>query len=187
MNNPLRISPSVHLLAGTVDDKRAEIKAYFEQTCAIYETLFGTLKNDQVFYERACALRHPLIFYFGHTATFFVNKLVLAKLLPARINPKIEAICAIGVDEMSWDDLDEAHYDWPSVQEVRAYRWQVREAIIHLIDTLEFSLPIDWQSPMWPILMGIEHERIHLETSSVLIRQLPLAFVQPHPLFAVCP
>ena len=29
--------------------------------------------------------------------------------------------------------------------------------------------------------MGIEHERIHLETSSVLIRQHQLRYVQNHP------
>ena len=52
-------------------------------------------------------MRHPLIFYFGHTATFFVNKLLLAKLIPERINPRFEAMFAVGVDEMSWDDLDE--------------------------------------------------------------------------------
>ena len=36
-------------------------------------------------------------------------------------------------------------------------------------------VPIAWESPAWMILMGIEHERIHLETSSVLIRQLDLS------------
>ena len=34
--------------------------------------------------------------------------------------------------------------------------------------------------------MGIEHERIHLETSSVLIRQLPLKYVVPAPNFGEC-
>ena len=29
----------------------------------------------------------------------------------------------------------------------------------------------------WGLLMGMEHERIHLETSSVLIRQLPVDMV----------
>ena len=33
---------------------------------------------------------------------------------------------------------------------------------------------MDWDNPFWIVMMGIEHERIHLETSSVLIRQLPL-------------
>jgi putative 4-mercaptohistidine N1-methyltranferase len=34
--------------------------------------------------------------------------------------------------------------------------------------------------------MGIEHERIHLETSSVLIRQHALQFVKPHPDWQPC-
>lgn len=34
--------------------------------------------------------------------------------------------------------------------------------------------------------MGIEHERIHLETSSVLIRQHQLKYVTPHPAWAPC-
>jgi formylglycine-generating enzyme required for sulfatase activity len=36
-------------------------------------------------------------------------------------------------------------------------------------------------------MLGIEHERIHLETSSVLIRQLPIRFVRDHPMWPVCP
>ena len=181
------ITQPVILNQGEVEAKRAEIKTYFNLTYDAYETLFETLKSDSAYYERPCELRHPLIFYFGHTATFFTNKLVLAKLLPERLNPKIESMCAIGVDEMSWDDLNEAHYEWPTVDEVREYRQQVREAVNQLIDSVEFSLPITWESPLWPVMMGIEHERIHLETSSVLIRQLPLESVQPHPLFPVCP
>jgi len=33
----------------------------------------------------------------------------------------------------------------------------------------------------WPVFMGIEHERVHIETSSVLIRQLPVAMVTTPP------
>ena len=181
------ISHNIILNQGDTEEKRAEIKAYFNQTFDVYEALFETLATDDAYYMRPCSLRHPLIFYFGHTATFFTNKLVLAKLLPERINPKIESMCAVGVDEMSWDDLNEAHYDWPSVQEIRDYRDQVREAVNNLIDSVEFSMPIDWQSPLWPVMMGIEHERIHLETSSVLIRQLPINAVTSSQLFPICP
>ncbi len=131
-------------------------------------------------------MRHPLIFYFGHTATFFINKLVLSKAINERINPKIESLFAIGVDEMSWDDLNDENYDWPKVEEVRQYRNQVRTLVCDLIDTMSFSMPIDWESPMWPVVMGIEHERIHLETSSVLIRQLPIASVRPSPEWPAC-
>jgi 5-histidylcysteine sulfoxide synthase/putative 4-mercaptohistidine N1-methyltranferase len=40
---------------------------------------------------------------------------------------------------------------------------------------MPLELPLTWNAPAWVILMGIEHERIHLETSSVIMRQMPLA------------
>lgn len=165
---------------------RQQLRDYFEHTWALYELLFEVIKTEAAYYQKPCSLRHPLIFYFGHTATFFVNKLVLANLLD-RINPVFESMFAIGVDEMSWDDLNDAHYDWPSVEAVRHYRQQVKSAILALIERIPIRFPIDWQNPVWPILMGIEHERIHLETSSVLIRQLPTHAVGSHPCFPLCP
>ena len=169
-----------------VNLKREEIRTYFHATLNCYEQLFGTLRNDEAYYKKPISLRHPLIFYLGHTATFFVNKLILAGLITERINPRLESIFAVGVDEMSWDDLDSAHYDWPAVEEVRAYRKTMRAVVDKLIATMPLTLPITWDSPWWPILMGIEHERIHLETSSVLIRQHALEFVQPHPNWQPC-
>ena len=171
----------------TPETKRAEIRRYFLNTWEVYENLFEGLTDDSVFYERPEPLRHPLIFYFGHTATFFVNKLVVSKIIDHRINPSMESMMAIGVDEMSWDDLNEAHYDWPSVNDVRSYRDEVKALVLKLIDTLPLTLPIQWEDPFWIILMGIEHERIHLETSSVLIRQLPITSVKPHPNWPHCP
>jgi 5-histidylcysteine sulfoxide synthase/putative 4-mercaptohistidine N1-methyltranferase len=168
------------------DATRREILGYFLATSSRYELLFETLAGDQAYFIKPIALRHPLIFYFGHTATFFINKLVLAGLLPGRFNPKFESMFAVGVDEMSWDDLDDANYDWPSVAEVMAYRKQVREAVVQLIRTAPLALPIDWCHPWWAIVMCIEHERIHLETSSVLIRQHALEYVRPHPAWQPC-
>ncbi|VGO16068.1 Hercynine oxygenase [Pontiella desulfatans] len=181
------ITQNIDLASGDAEAKRAGIKGYFNATWKLYERLFDTLASDEVFYNRPQPLRHPLIFYFGHTAVFFVNKLMLAKLIDRRVDARMESVFAIGVDEMSWDDLNEDHYDWPSVAETRAYRNQVQVVVNELIDTVDFSMPIDWESPLWPVVMGIEHERIHLETSSVLIRQLDLASVKPSPLFPVCP
>jgi len=170
---------SVSLRDGTPEQKRVQIEKCFCDTFDTYESLFTTLAKDDAYYDKSIPLRHPLIFYLGHTATFFVNKLVLAKLLPERINGDMESIFAVGVDEMSWDDLDESHYQWPSVAEVMAYRRQVRSCVVELIRTLPLQLPITWDSPFWPVLMGIDHERIHLETSSVLIRQHRLDYVRP--------
>ena len=58
--------------------KRAELKAYFLNSWNTYESLFSLINNDDAFYKRPEPLRHPLIFYYGHTATFYINKLMLA-------------------------------------------------------------------------------------------------------------
>ncbi|TCS43916.1 5-histidylcysteine sulfoxide synthase [Reinekea marinisedimentorum] len=182
-----RAHQTISLHGDDAEAKRHEIKHYFNQTWLLYENLFEVINNDAAYYKKAEPLRHPLIFYFGHTACFYINKLKLAKLIDERINPRLESMFAIGVDEMSWDDLDSANYSWPKVDEAREYRNQVRARVNELIDTLPIKLPITQQDPAWVILMGIEHERIHLETSSVIIRQLPLEDVSDHPDWAICP
>ncbi len=182
----IRNTRTTILNQGDPEQKRAEILEYFHKTFDIDERLYETLQSDETFYLRADPLRHPLIFYFGHTATFFINKLTIAKLIDTRINPRFESLFAVGVDEMSWDDLDTSHYDWPTRQEVKDYRDQVRQLVDDLIRRMPMNLPITWDHPFWAIMMGIEHERIHLETSSVLIRQLPIDQVVQHPFWDIC-
>lgn len=181
------ITKTVDLRSGSPEEKRQEIRDYFLKTWAIDELLYTQLKSDDVFYMRGDPLRHIILFYLGHTAVFFINKLYLAKIIDRRINPRFESIFAIGVDEMSWDDLDNNHYDWPPVSEVREYRDRAKGLILGVIDNAPLTLPIDWESPFWIVMMGIEHERIHLETSSVLIRQLPLDQVVPDRFGERCP
>jgi 5-histidylcysteine sulfoxide synthase/putative 4-mercaptohistidine N1-methyltranferase len=160
--------------ADPVAAKRAEIRRSFHQTCEIYERLFALIRDAASYYERHEPLRHPLIFYFAHPAVFYVNKLIAGRFISGRIDPRLEAMMAVGVDEMSWDDLNTAHYDWPTVGEVRDYRVAVRTMVDDFLMGMPLELPIRQDSPAWIILMGIEHERIHLETSSVIMRQMPL-------------
>ncbi|WMC09314.1 5-histidylcysteine sulfoxide synthase [Oceanimonas pelagia] len=175
------------LLTGTSPaHKREEIRRYFHQTFSLYEALFDCIATEAAYYSRPEPLRHPLIFYFGHTAVFFINKLVLGKYLPERIDERLESMFAIGVDEMSWDDLNDAHYDWPGLAQTREYRRRVRDTVDRFISDMPLSLPITQDSAAWIVLMGIEHERIHLETSSVIMRMLPLEQLRPHPLWTPC-
>ena len=176
---------NISLKGYSAEAKRAEILRYFLKTFEVYDRLFDILTDDSAFYKRPEPLRHPIIFYFGHTAAFYINKLVLAKKM-LRINPAFESMFAIGVDEMSWDDLDGAKYDWPSVDAVREYRQKVRDAVCEFIKKEPITIPIDWDSGFWAILMGCEHERIHLETSSVLIRQLDVSDVVESTMFTIC-
>ena len=178
------IKNSVNLTIGTIEEKREEIKKQFLQTYELDEKLFDLLKDKEFLYQQPNRLRHPLIFYYGHTATFFINKLALANIIKKRVNPRFESIFAIGVDEMSWDDLNSGHYTWPTYEETKAYRNEVKQIILDLIDTLSFTMPINWDSSMWNILMGIEHENIHIETSSVLLRELDIKFLKTEEIFS---
>ncbi|MDD2450737.1 MAG: 5-histidylcysteine sulfoxide synthase [Sulfurovum sp.] len=169
------------LLGGTdAEAKRQEIKSYFQLCYRRYESLFEVISEESAYFRKADPLRHPLIFYYGHTAVFFINKLKFAKLIDQGIERHMESIFAVGVDEMSWDDLDGKHYAWPTLQETQQYREKVFEVVNEVIDRLPLMLPITEESPWWVLLMGIEHENIHLETSAVLIRQLPLKSVRQH-------
>ena len=173
--------------SGDIETKRQEILDYFHDSFTLYESLFECLASDEAFYRRANRLRQPLIFYYGHTAVFFINKLNVANLIDERIDPRLEALLAVGVDEMSWDDLNDDNYDWPTPAEVKDLRDKTREIVDRFIRECDFSTPIEWDSPMWIALMGIEHERIHLETSAILIRELPIEMIKPHPAWgAIC-
>ncbi len=177
----------VTLTGSDAEKKREEIRDYFHKTYDLFEDLFTVLKDDTVFYEQPEPTRHPLIFYFGHTATFYVNKFMVAKMIDERLMPEFESMFAIGVDEMNWDDMQSEHYKWPQVAEVRSYRDDVRNLVDSMISALPLTLPITQESPWWIILMGIEHERIHIETSSVLHRQLPIDKVKSVAGFPICP
>ena len=85
---------------------RREIRDYFLETYAVYEKLFELLGTEEAFYYRAEPLRHPLIFYYGHTACLYINKLLDWGVIHARVNPEYEKMFAVGVDEMDWDDLN---------------------------------------------------------------------------------
>ena len=183
--NTLHTMP-VTLVGDDPSEKREAIRDYFHKTYDLYERLFELLKTDEVYYMQSEPTRHPMIFYFGHTAAFYINKLILSKVIGERVHPEYESMFAIGVDEMAWDDLNGRNYRWPEVEEVRRYRDTVRTLVDGLITTLPLNLPITEKDPFWIILMGIEHERIHIETSSVLHRQMPIAQIVDSGFFHLC-
>ena len=78
--------------------KVSELRNYFVNTWDLYETLFSAIQSDETFYESPDPLRNPLIFYWGHTAAFYINKFVLAGVLDKGVNAHYEDIFARGVD-----------------------------------------------------------------------------------------
>lgn len=66
----IRLLPTPNLNFEDISTARHVIREYFLNTFDTYESLFDCLRNEEAFYVKPISLRHPLIFYFGHTATF---------------------------------------------------------------------------------------------------------------------
>ncbi len=159
---------------------RQDILAYCQQTWQIEDQLMKSLINPETFYLNPDPLRNLLIFYLGHSAVFYINKLVRVGLVIERINPHFESLFEIGVDPEKPDEI-ESIFDnlrQADVMEVWAYRQQVYDRISELINNLAIALPINQEHPLWALMMAIEHQYIHIETSSMLIRQLPVDKLQ---------
>jgi 5-histidylcysteine sulfoxide synthase len=127
-----------------------------------------------------------------HTSPLWQGRAGLSCVCADDIDPYLQKMFETGVDEMSWDDMDDMQdddYAWPTVAEAEAFRVRVKavaeEVIRKMPDPRE--TPITMESPYWALIMGFEHERIHIETSSVLIRQLPIDCVIKPSVWKDCP
>jgi 5-histidylcysteine sulfoxide synthase/putative 4-mercaptohistidine N1-methyltranferase len=161
---------------------RQQVLDYFNNTWTLSELLFSALCSDEPFYRPPYhGLRHPLIFYYVHPCALYINKLRVAGLIEKPLNPYFESLFETGVDEMSWDDMSKNTIEWPTVDEAMQYRRQVYSIVSSLISShpelADGHKPVRMDHPLWALFMGFEHERIHLETSSVLIRELPVNLV----------
>ena len=129
---------------------------YFANTWELYELLFGAIESDDSLYLNPDPLRHPLIFYLGHTAVFYLNKLKLAGVLEAGFNDEFEDLFERGIDPSSPEQIPS--FDWPPVAAARDYRRQVYEYLVDKLTTLQIpALVTAEDDEMWALLMGLEH------------------------------
>ncbi|CAE7290488.1 egt-1 [Symbiodinium natans] len=166
---------------------RKQVQEYFDNSWTLVEVLFAGFHGEEPFYRPPVhGLRHPQIFYYGHTPCFYVNKLRVAGVLQDPVDPYMESVMEVGVDEMLWDDMHKNDMVWPTVKEVQEYRKKVYKVVSDVIaahpDLEDHNgtspVKITWDHPLWAIFMGAEHEAIHLETSSVLFRETPSHLMQ---------
>jgi hypothetical protein len=80
---PLALDSASMALVNLRAASRADVLAYFRNTWALTDTLFSALATDASFYAIADKLRRPLIFYFGHPAALYINKMHQAGLAGA--------------------------------------------------------------------------------------------------------
>ncbi|WP_013325423.1 5-histidylcysteine sulfoxide synthase [Gloeothece verrucosa] len=159
---------------------RESLLNYFKNAWELEDILMKSIIDEETFYVNPDALRNPLIFYLGHSAVFYINKLIRVNLLEKRLNPDYEILFEVGVDPETPDELKAAiiNIKWPQVAEVWQYRQAAYQTLVEVIKNAPLNHPITPDHPLWALMMGIEHQRIHFETSSMLIRQLPLSTVK---------
>ena len=159
---------------------RQTLLNYFQNAWQLEDQLLKSLVGDDPFYLNPDSLRNPLIFYLGHSAVFYINKLIQVGLLEKGIDPQYEILFEIGVDPETPAELNEAiaHLEWPLVASVWQYREKAYDILTEFIKKMQITLPILPDHPLWALMMGMEHQRIHIETSSMLFRQLPVERVK---------
>ena len=174
----LRSLPLVDLSASS---SREALLDYFDNTWTLTEVLFSGLVGEEAFFVPPVhRLRHPLVFYYGHVAALYVNKLRVAGALERSVDADLECVLETGVDEMSWDDMSKNESVWPTLERVHAYRRTVYGLVRDFILAAPSAAPPIGMGghPGWALAMSFEHERIHIETSSVLMRELPARLLE---------
>ena len=157
-----------------LEPSKEEIYNYFRKIWKLYEWLFSGIENSEgTFSIQPHPLRNTIAFYYGHTAAFYAQKLRMSGLLSAAVHPDYDEKLLRGVSACNAKEISGLQ-QWPQLKELKRYRCQVYGAVENAIETARFDAPITPQNPLWALLMSIEHEAIHFQTSIPLIRKLPI-------------
>ena len=157
---------------------REDLVRYFKASWKLNDSLFSSIIDEKSFFLSPDPLRNPLIFYLGHTAAFYVNKMRSAGLIKEGVNKRYDVIFEKGVDPSSPNDLNTHNISWPSYSEVMKYRAKVYDLVLKTINRIDLPDQVTPGHPLWALYMAFEHDSMHFETSSVLIRQLPSKFLK---------
>ena len=89
---------------------------YLENSWQLEDLLLKSIEGEDTFYLNSDSLRNPLIFYLGHSAVFYINKLRHVGLLEKPLNQEYEVLFEIGVDPETPEDLNDAiaNIKWPT-------------------------------------------------------------------------
>eukprot|EP00501_MAST-03F_sp_TOSAG23-6_P002313 GSMAST32.ASY1.ANO1.2415.1 assembled CDS len=151
---------------------RKSAQEYFDNSWTLMETMFAGLHSEEAFYRPPLhGLRHPQIFYYGHTPCLYINKLRVA----GRIHLETSSVL---FRETPLNNV-QIPPEWPDVHPSADNKCCTSSPKV--VRSNWANLVTFHRMPMWSLFMGFEHERIHLETSSVLFRETPLNNVQIPP------
>ena len=138
MNNIKSTTPPQLDSFQTKSNFREDVLEYFNNTWGIEDILMNSLVGEETFYLNPDPLRNPLIFYLGHSAVFYINKLIHVELLENHINPNYEILFELGVNPEKPEELNQAiaQINWAQIEDVWQYRGEVYQIISDLILSL---------------------------------------------------
>ncbi|MDR5783832.1 SUMF1/EgtB/PvdO family nonheme iron enzyme [Caballeronia sp. LZ065] len=141
----------------------------------VTDELFGVIKPEHL-YDRPIAERHRIVFYIGHLEAFDRNLFDQRLFDLPSPNPAYDDLFAFGIDPVDGGLPTDQPADWPTLDEVRAYRDTVRAAIDACFDPVDLAtspLSPD-ESPAQLLEVAIEHRLMHAETLAYMLHQLPV-------------
>ena len=141
----------------------------------VTDELFNVVKPEHL-YDRPIAERHRIVFYIGHLEAFDRNLLDQRLFDLPSPNPAYDELFAFGIDPVDGGLPTDQPADWPSLDEVRAYRDAVRAEIDAHFDPIKVAAaPVRaGESPAQLLEVAIEHRLMHAETLAYMLHQLPV-------------
>jgi len=165
---------------------RDALIGWYRRNRARSRALFDLI-DEEAYYSRPIALRHPLVFYEGHLPGFSFNTLVKKGLSGPSIDPRLEALFARGIDphetsggssrpssDLSHQSVSSHQSQWPSRETVRAF---ADEADRRVLDALQHAAIEQAGHPLLDraeaVFSILEHEAMHQETLLYMWHRLP--------------
>ncbi|MGA7292099.1 MAG: SUMF1/EgtB/PvdO family nonheme iron enzyme [Terriglobales bacterium] len=141
------------------------------------DALFSLVREDAL-YERPIPERHRIIFYLGHLEAFDWNLLHQAISPNPRkgVPTEFDRLFAFGIDPVGGGLPTDVPSDWPSVDVVRDYVTNIRDALDVSLANTDFDDPSHARDgfPLPTLLnVAIEHRLMHVETLAYMLHQLP--------------
>ncbi|APR82354.1 Serine/threonine kinase [Minicystis rosea] len=149
----------------------ASFEALFAAAWRRSDDLFALLP-EAALGRRPIGLRHPFLFYLGHLPAFAWNQIGRGVLGCGHHHREFDLLFERGIDPADEAGARAASKDaWPNVDEVMAYRDEVRRAVLASIPAVLARVD-DVLGARGRILhLVIEHERMHHETLMYMLQE----------------
>lgn len=148
------------------------LEAAWARSDAVFEILHG----DGVWRERPIRLRHPFVFYLGHLPAFAWNQIGRGVLGLGPHHRTFDDLFERGIDPEDESAEEATDSAWPAIDEIVAYRDEVRERVRALAPSLKKRVGDPLADGDRVLHLVLEHELMHHETLMYMLMRLDPAW-----------